>query len=366
MKMPSLMLMSVLLVGLAVKPISAEDNLFNFKSGEIQLKSAGPLVFGPSGVLFMADPRAATIYALQAEKGTGQPEAARYDVDNLDQKISSAVGGQATIRDIKANPETGNLFAVATVRGRTPALVKIEPDGRISEVSLSQVSHSQVVLPDAPEDKEVELSNRRKANLRPSSITDLAWAHGELIVAGATSASAPAAVRTIAFPFQEGGRGTSIEIYHAAHGRSEDYALAQTVVPLVINGEPNILAGFVCTPLVKFPLEGIKQNEKVTGTTVAELGNRNRPLDMIVYEKGGKTWLLSANSARGVMKISTEQIDQSQLSEPVRGGGTAGLTYETLSDLQNVTQLAKLNDTHAVILVQPEEGVQHLKTIPLP
>jgi hypothetical protein len=34
------------------------------------------------------------------------------------------------------------------------------------------------------------------------------------------------------------------------------------------------------------------------GKTVAELGNRNRPIDMIVYEKDGKEFLLIANNSR--------------------------------------------------------------------
>ena len=45
------------------------------------------------------------------------------------------------------------------------------------------------------------------------------------------------------------------------------------------------------------------------GKTIAELGNRNKPLDMISYKKEGKDYLLMANSSRGVMKISTENID---------------------------------------------------------
>ena len=43
----------------------------------------------------------------------------------------------------------------------------------------------------------------------------------------------------------------------------------------------------------------------VIGTTIAELGNRNRPLDMIVYQKNGKEFLLMSNNSRGVMKIPT-------------------------------------------------------------
>ena len=38
-----------------------------------------------------------------------------------------------------------------------------------------------------------------------------------------------------------------------------------------INGEPSLLAGFVCTPLVRFPVNSLKSSEKTRGTTVAEL-----------------------------------------------------------------------------------------------
>ena len=41
------------------------------------------------------------------------------------------------------------------------------------------------------------------------------------------------------------------------------------------------------------------------GTTIAELGNRNRPLDMVLYKKDGAEFLLMSNNSRGVMKIPT-------------------------------------------------------------
>ena len=55
-------------------------------------------------------------------------------------------------------------------------------------------------------------------------------------------------------------------------------------------------------------------------------------------------------------------------------GGTAGPKYETISELKDVTQLDKLDDTRAVILVEEFTGQgagrqrvkAELKTIPLP
>jgi hypothetical protein len=100
---------------------------------------------------------------------------------------------------------------------------------------------------------------------------------------------------------------------------------------------------------------------------VAELGNRNQPLDMFVYKKDGKSFLLLSNSARGVMKISTDNIrENAGITAPVRGGGTAGQTYETIKVLAGVEQMDRLNDEHAIVLAKGEGGASDLKTVELP
>src|SRR4029434_3876546 len=103
----------------------------------------------------------------------------------------------------------------------------------------------------------------------------------------------------------------------------------RTFVPYSVGHEPQLLAAYTCTPLVQMPLKDLVSGAKVKGKTVAELGNMNRPLDMIAYQKDGKDYLLLANSARGIMKVSTDKIEQVEsINEPVKGGGTKGLTYE--------------------------------------
>jgi hypothetical protein len=105
----------------------------------------------------------------------------------------------------------------------------------------------------------------------------------------------------------------------------------------------------------------------VKGTTIAELGNRNRPLDMIAYQKDGKSYLLLANSSRGVMKIPTEGAGSAEgITAPVRGGGTKGIGYDKITDLKGVIQMDKLDEGHAVILTQDQDGPLNLKTVELP
>ena len=98
---------------------------------------------------------------------------------------------------------------------------------------------------------------------------------------------------------------------------------------------------------------------------MAELGNHNRPLDMIVYQKGGKDYLLMANSSRGVMKVDVETIDKTN-GITDRINGTAGLPYDTIENLKGVTQLDKLDKDHALVLVQTDSGTMNLEAVDLP
>ena len=157
-----------------------------------------------------------------------------------------------------------------------------------------------------------------------------------------------------------------MEIYHGAHGKFETNSPVRTFAVYSIAKEPHILAAYTCTPLVKFPLSELKAGAKVKGTTVAELGNRNRPLDMIVYQKDGKDYVLTANSARGVMKITTEKIESAPgITEKI--SDKAGLPYETIENLKGVEQLDRLDKQNALVLVSSgQAGPKSLQTIPLP
>ena len=118
---------------------------------------------------------------------------------------------------------------------------------------------------------------------------------------------------------------------------------------------------------MRFPLSDIVKGEKIKGTTVAELGNRNRPLDMFVYEKDGTEYILMANSSRGMMKISTEDIGREEgITERISGGGKAGQPYETIEDLKMVVQLDRLNDTHAMVIIKGDNDQLDLKVVALP
>ena len=199
------------------------------------------------------------------------------------------------------------------------------------------------------------------------SITDIAFVKGKVIVAGLSNEEFSSTLRTIPFPFEGSQKGTGVRIFHGAHGRYETSSPVRTFVSYDIGGDPYILAAYTCTPLVKIPMMELKPGSNVVGETIAELGNRNRPLDMIVYKKNGKEYLLMANSSRGVMKITTEKLGNYKgITEKVSGGGTEGVPYETVSDWTEVHQLAELDSQHALVVRGADGDNLNLEAVRLP
>jgi hypothetical protein len=342
----------------------------NFKEGSADLKSIGQLAFGPDGILFAADSRAAAVVAIDTADttaATGRP----MKVEGINEKVAALLGTKAEdiiINDLAVNPISHKAY-LAVSRGRgpeaQPALVRVDTSGALELVKLDKVKFSRAELTDAPIDKIVD-DGRRQNNPRMESITDVAYLDGKVLVAGLSNEEFASTLRTIPFPFAEIKNGASVEIYHGAHGKYETRAPIRTFVPMKIGNEPQLLAAYTCTPLVQLPLKELAAGSKVKGKTVAELGNMNRPLDMIVYQKDGKDYLLLANSARGVMKVSTDKIEEIEsITEPVRGGGTKGLTYETIKGVSGVEQLASFDANNALVVRKTDSG-QNLEALPLP
>jgi hypothetical protein len=348
----------------------AADLTASLKKGKPDLKSAGPIAFGPEGLLFVSDPWGAAVFAI--DTGDRGPRAGGGDlkIDGIDGKFAGLLGTSASeiqIQDVIVNPASGNIYA-SVARGRgpeaQPAIIKVARDGKLTLLVLVDVKFSKAELPDAPSP---EAKGRGNDRLRLESITDLAFVDGRVLVAGLSNEEFSSTLRSLPFPFTGELKGAGVEIYHGAHGQFETRSPVRTFVPFEIAGEPYVFAAYTCTPLVKFPVKELKPGARLKGTTVAELGNRNRPLDMIVYKKDGKEFLLLANNSRGVMKITTEGIDKAEpIVARVEGGGKKGQTYETIEGWKGIEQLDQLDEGHALVLRRDDAGALHLESLPLP
>jgi hypothetical protein len=330
------------------------------------LESIGPLAFGPEGVLFAADPQGAAIYALNLSSLPKAKAAGTKAVPNVDQKIAALLGTDAasiTVTDLAVDPKSQETY-VAIMRGQgasaAPALVRIDGDGELSSIPFDKVSYTRAALPNAPV---ANPGDRR--NPRPQSVTDMAFVDGRLIVTGLSNEEFASKLRSVAYPFSAVPAGTSVEIYHGNHGQLETRSPIFAFVPYKIGSTPHLIAGYLCTPLVKFPMSAIDSTQKVVGTTIAELGNRNRPIDMVVYNKGGQDYLLMSNTSRGVMKIPTADFGSAPGITSRVDTEKAGIAYETIADLAGVEQLDLLGK-NTIVLIKSSATGKSLETVPVP
>jgi hypothetical protein len=330
------------------------------ESGKAGLKSAGALAIGPDGVLFVGDSMGGAIFALDVNDHATAKSAGNLEITGVNEKIAAMLGttaDQIAINDVVVNPASKNVYLSAS-RGKgtdaAPVILRIDSAGKISEVSLDNIKHSSVSLPDRP------TADRQ----RMDTITSIKYVNGQVLVAGLSNEEFSSSLRSIPYPFQQYSKAAGIEIYHGSHGRFETNAPVRTFVPYEIGNQQSILAAYTCTPLVKIPVSDLKPGNKVKGTTIAELGNGNRPLDMIVYTKGGKHFILMANSSRGVMKLPADNLES--YSAITAHSEVAGVPYETIASLKGVQQLDKLDDANALVLISAANGALDLRAVPLP
>ena len=338
------------------------------------LTSIGALAFAADGTMFAADPMAATIFALNVSS-IPAGAAGTVDVPALDQKIAALVGtepAQIAIRDIAVHPTSHNTF-VSVMRGQgaaaQPALVRVDGAGKIVLASLDEMKFTSVTLPNPAA---VSTTGR---NNRTQSITRMALVDGKLYVTGLSNEEFSSKFWSIPYPFVEVkvgqpvpavkiDGGTSVEIWHTSHARFETNAPILTFVTNKTNGQTSFIAGYTCTPLVRFPASDLKPGAKVRGTTIAELGAGNQPIDMVLYKKDGREYVLMANTRHGVLKIATDQFGTAAgLTEPVPG--TAGVPAEKITSLTEVVQLDLLDATHTVLLSRAD-GAMNLRAVVLP
>jgi hypothetical protein len=347
----------------ATTSFSAPALTDSLKAGKADIKSAGVMTFGPEAILFVGDSVGGNIFAFDTQDRTAS-QAAPVDIAGINQKIAAMLGTmpeEILINDLAVNPISKKMY-LSISRGRgpaaTPVIVRVDGKGAITQLTTDNIAHAKLVLPDAPASQ-----GEGRQNPRNNAITDLAFVDGKLLIAGLSNEEFASTLRATAFPFTPNSKGAGIEIWHGSHGRFETQSPVRTFVPFKIGNEQNIIAAYTCTPLVKIPVSSLTPGAKVKGTTIAELGSGNQPLDMISYTKAGKSFILLNNSNRGVMKMGADNLGNFKpITAPV---DIEGVPYETIKTLTGVTQLDKVDDNMAAILLTAGNAVQ-LKTIALP
>lgn len=344
-------------IGLLVAATRSEKNTYGLKMGTPAIQSISAIAFGPDGILFVGDSKSGTVFAIDTKDKAQVEKATAVEIKNIDQKIAAALGTEAKnirIQDIAVNPISKKIYCAVQTGDGKPVLLSIEGD-KINAVDTKDVLFSQASIANVPGE---EVKDRNGRPVRDQSISDLNYADGSVMLSGISNQEFASTFRKIPFPFTNKQEQSSLEIFHAAHGRYETNAPIRTFTVAELSGKKYLVASYTCTPLVLFPLDELQPGKHVKGRTVGEFGAGNSPVDMITLKKDGNSYLFMANTNRPVMRVSYKNIEsyQGALTEPIKESyATAGVNFISLP-VVNILQMDKLDDSQVVVLQRRTNG----------
>ncbi|MEM6765546.1 MAG: hypothetical protein AAF655_11485 [Bacteroidota bacterium] len=345
-----------------------------------ELPGANVISFGPDNVLFVGDSKGGKIHAIPTE-GTELKEAVPYNFLDFDLKLAEVLEMEArdlVIQDMKVHPLSQEVY-VAVKKGHQAdaafAIAIANPMRKdISILEVGSVDYEAVSIRNPASENLVFWRDKPGSML---NITDIDYYDGHIYVAGIQNTEFASTLRKITYPFQ--GEQTlvgGIEIYHAIHTQNETRAPIRTMLITELDEVPTLIASYTCTPLVTIPLSEIREGNKITGNTIAELGYGNTPVDMLTYitqENDGSPdqKLMITHKHRSGALISMKDVAEASKGEGLAGkkglsGMPEGIPNYSLPtstviqvDDQNQMMLAMLKrnlDTGGIDLVSELKG----------
>jgi len=342
------------------------------KKGKPDLKSMGVLKFNAEGVLFVGDSYGGSVYAIDLADDQVSANTEGVTIGDLEGQIAGILGTNAEnvlIHDMAVNPISQNIY-LSVSRGRAewtsrwhlpndlaPAqiLLKVDTQGEITEVKLDEVSYSKISLP-KPVAEGTEHRWKKGVTTRVDAITSIQFHNNNIYIAGLSNEEFAASMWVAPYPFKDDVSISTLEIFHGAHGKYETSSPIRTFLPYNFDNKAHIIAAYLCTPLVTFEAEKLKNGQHVKGRTVAEFGSGNYPLDMVPYTNNGKTYVLMSNSQLPLLVFDPEDVKNydGAITEEVKGY-LGGVKYTPRSG-SGVQQLDNLNDKFIVATQRMPSG----------
>jgi len=364
---------------LATAALTALPAQGKLTAGPVKPKSLSKLAFGPDGILFVGDSIAARIYALDLGDRTPLATVKPLEVADLEGKLAGMLGIDARdvlIHDMAVNPISKNTYLTVS-RGRrsfsiqwqlpndvasASVLLRVSPAGEMEEVRLDNVKYSFIDVSN-PVNETAETA-WKKSKQRVDVVSDMVFSDGKLYVAGLSNEEFSSTMRVYPFPFDGRASATSLEVYHGSHGKYETDSPVRVFRPVKIQGKPYLLASYLCTPLVLFQMDELKDKKHVKGTTIGELGSGNYPLDMVAFRWKGKDTIMVVNSTRGILLIGAEDLEKPLPAITTHIEDTAGIPFQRLRN-RGVLQVENYGEKSLLLLVRdPFSGQVSLSTIP--
>lgn len=377
MKRLSFLISSLILIVSSLQADTYSELTKNFSFGKADIQSMSVLTFGPEGLLFVGDASAGKVYAIDLKDRDPNTSKEGFTLENVEAKLASLLGTSAqgvVIHDFAVNPISQNIYLAVSRSDATQLgfwklpndiasatiLLKIDPEGNISEVKLDAISFDAAQVP-----KVIDAGEKtfRKSDKRTEAITDIAYDNGKLYVTGLSNEAFASSLRILDFPFTDQSQASTLEVWHIAHGKSETEAPIRTLLPYSFEGETHILASYTCTPFVSFSVKELENDKHLKVKTLAEFGFSNMPIDIIRYRRDDKDYILMSNSSKALIKIDPTEIpDAENISRKLeKGEYTVGLPHDVLSRV-GITHIDNYNADNVLVLQRMPNGLLNLRT----
>jgi hypothetical protein len=294
------------------------------------MKFAGALTFSDDGVMFVGDNHNGAIYAFEIPGEEHPGQTVPRSIRNIDAKIAELLGvrlGAVEINDLTVHPVSNEIFISATrieSFASQPAIVKISIDHDIALLDLSALSYQKQLLTEFPEgDTKLQVRgsgsepvlprDRAKGaiSIRSLAIMDLEYYDGELFVAGVAYNSFQSSLRRISYPFDGTQCVTAVEMYHITHDRYESRAPIRAMSVQEVDGKPQLVAAYTCSPIVLVPLDELTDGARISASTIMDMGN-GQPLDMIPFRLGDQSMLFVTNNSRSPQVIPVDGLSNAK------------------------------------------------------
>jgi hypothetical protein len=302
---------------------------------------AGALEFSDEGTLFVGDNYTGTIYAFDLTVATAPAQVKPVNIGDIDVKIADALGVPKTalaINDMAVHPVSAEIYISVSRIGNfesAPAIVKITQDASIQLLDFSTLAFQKQQLSHYP-DQQTTFRPRglgkapplardlAKGNITLSSlaIMDMEFYNGELFVSGVAFDNFLSTLRRIPYPFSDNQIAANVEMYHISHDQYETRAPIRAMSIHEIDGKPQMVAAYTCSPIVLIDIDEITDGAKITAKTVMDYGN-GQPLDMISYATESGEMLFLTNNSRSPHVIPVASLNDAKGYKPddlPRGG----------------------------------------------
>lgn len=332
-----------------------------------ELRTASRLTFDDAGTLYIADWKAARVYAVKVPPAPAAP-AGPFNLQDVQKSIARTLKvKEATLRfdDLAVQPGTGLAYVSVTAGGK-PAVVSIDAAGKVRRLPTSGLK-SFVTITDPPA---ADASFWRNLPAPALTVTDMKFHDGKLYLAGLSNRNFASALRVFDVPFGGKGKTATVEMYHPVHNQVETRAPIRAMTFATVDGVPSMVAAYTCTPLVLIPLNAIEDGAHIVGKTIGEMGWGSAPVGMVSYRLGDREMVLLANSSRSADLMSVSDIAAQArlpgLHEPISVpdkpyAGVKG----TMTPMSAVTRFDNLDDKLLLALRRDgATGAMQLVTIP--